>query len=103
MDIAKCMNELLPSAKWICIDGTYEELKMLDGTEKPAKDDLEKINSIVLNKEILNQKIQEAKEYLSSTDYKMTVDYFATLTKDVQDILIAKRQEAREFIRSNVK
>lgn len=51
----------------------------------------------------LEQKIQEAKMYLSSTDYKMTVDYFATLSKDIQDELILKRNEAREFIRQGAK
>lgn len=49
----------------------------------------------------LQAKIQEAKAYLASTDYKMTVDYFATLTKEVQDELTTKRAEAREFIRAN--
>lgn len=52
-------------------------------------------------KEELQNKIQEAKMYLSSTDYKMTVDYFATLSKEIQDELILKRNEAREFIRAN--
>ncbi len=51
--------------------------------------------------EILNQKINEAIFYLSSTDYKMTVDYFATLTKEQQDELIKLRNEARAFIRAN--
>ena len=50
----------------------------------------------------LEQKIQEAKMYLASTDYKMTVDYFSTLTKDIQDELILKRAEAREFIRQGL-
>ena len=52
-------------------------------------------------KEELKNKIAEAKAYLSSTDYKMTVDYFATLSKEIQDELILKRSEAREFIRGN--
>ena len=51
----------------------------------------------------LEQKIQEAKVYLLSTDYKMTVDYFATLSKEIQDELILKRNEAREFIRQGDK
>ena len=51
----------------------------------------------------LDQKIQEAKAYLVSTDHKMTVDYFDTLTKEIQDELIMKRSEAREFIRQGVK
>ena len=46
----------------------------------------------------LQIKINEAKAYLSSTDYKMTVDYFATLSKEQQDDLILKRSEARELI-----
>lgn len=50
-------------------------------------------------KEDLINKINEAKAYLLLTDYKMTVDYFATLSKDIQDELILKRNEAREFIR----
>ena len=52
-------------------------------------------------KEQLEHKINEAKAYLLSTDYKMTVDYFAILSKDIQDELILKRSEAREFIRAN--
>ena len=52
-------------------------------------------------KEEIKNKIAEAKAYLSSTDYKMTVDYFATLTKEIQDELILKRSDAREFIRAN--
>ena len=47
----------------------------------------------------LDRKVAEVKQYLQSTDYKMTVDYFATLEKIVQDDLILKRSEAREFIR----
>ena len=52
-------------------------------------------------KEELNNKIQEANIYLASTDYKMTIDYFATLTKEFQDELILKRAESRDFIRDN--
>ena len=50
-------------------------------------------------KEELQHKINEALAYLSSTDYKMTVDYFGSLSKEIQDELILKRAEAREFIR----
>lgn len=50
-------------------------------------------------KEQLQHKINEAKAYLSSTDYKMTVDYFGGLTQEVQDELVAKRAGAREFVR----
>ena len=49
----------------------------------------------------INSQIAKSKSYLLSTDYKMTVDCFATLSKDIQDELILKRSEAREFIGAN--
>ena len=51
--------------------------------------------------EITLHLVNEAKNYLASTDYKMTVDYFASLDKVTQDELVAERQKAREFIRAN--
>ena len=51
--------------------------------------------------EELTHKINEAKFYLANTDYKMTVDYFATLSEAEQIELTAKRAEAREFVRAN--
>ena len=54
-----------------------------------------------LDSYIVQNQITEYKNYLLSTDYKMTVDYFATLNKITQDELLAKRAEAREFIRAN--
>lgn len=49
----------------------------------------------------IHKQIQEAKAYLASTDYKMTVDYFATLTEAEQVQLTQLRAETREFIRTN--
>jgi hypothetical protein len=46
----------------------------------------------------LNKKVQEAKDYLASTDFKMTVDYYATLTKKEQTELTKKRAEARSLL-----
>lgn len=46
-------------------------------------------------------KLSECYAYLNSTDYKMTVDYFATLSESEQVELTTKRAEAREFIRLN--
>lgn len=51
--------------------------------------------------EIIKNQVAEAKNYLASTDYKMTIDYFATLTELEQNELIAKRAEAREYVRLN--
>ena len=46
-------------------------------------------------------KLSESYAYLNNTDYKMTVDYFATLTEGEQAILTTRRAEARQFIRDN--
>lgn len=54
-----------------------------------------------LDKALVIQKVQEYKAYLLATDFKMTVDYYATLTLAEQLELTAKRQEAREYIRVN--
>lgn len=45
-----------------------------------------------------NKQIQEAKQYLASTDFYMTVDKYATLTVEKQVELTTKRTEARELI-----
>ena len=52
-----------------------------------------------LAQQVIDNKISEAKAYLASTDFKMTVDYFATLTETEQTGLIAKRAEARTFLK----
>lgn len=49
----------------------------------------------------LQQKIDEAKAYLASTDYKMTIDYFETMTSEQQEEITRLRAEAREFVRAN--
>lgn len=67
--------------------------EVMEAFEMPTQEELGKYE--------LEQKIAEAKWYLSSTDYKMTVDYFATLSEVEQTELTAKRDEAREFIRGN--
>lgn len=54
------------------------------------------INPQKTEEQILAEQVQEAKQYLADTDFKMTIDY----DQDVTDIRI-KRLEAREFIRLN--
>lgn len=47
----------------------------------------------------LEAKIAEAKSYLESTDFKMTVDYFATLDEQAQAELTYNRAKARMFLK----
>ena len=46
-------------------------------------------------------KISECKAHLTSTDFKMTVDYFAALTVEQQEALVTSRAEARAFLKAN--
>ena len=52
-----------------------------------------------LAQQVLDKSIAEAKAYLASTDSKMTVDYYATLTHEQQEELVTKRAEARTFLK----
>ena len=95
--------------------GHKEHIQMLRAKAKELNTPLDEFEDLIkqcqdsfiyptdeeIAKEDLINKINEAKAYLLLTDYKMTVDYFATLSKDIQDELILKRNEAREFIRAN--
>ena len=54
-----------------------------------------------LDKALVIQKVQEYKAYLASTDFKMTVDYYAMLAEVERLELTTKRQEARVYIRVN--
>lgn len=54
-----------------------------------------------LDIQLLVKQIQESKQYLTSTDFKMTIDYYSTLTEAERLELTIKRAEAREFIRLN--
>jgi hypothetical protein len=67
----------------------FEYLALVDGVIEIKKN------------EELAKKIQvnEMRQYLVDTDYKMTVDYFASMTPEQQQELIAKREEARGIIR----
>lgn len=53
-----------------------------------------------LAQQVINAKVQEAKQYLQSTDHKFYLGY---KPKDGEDLVAieAKRDEAREYIRMN--
>lgn len=50
-------------------------------------------------KDELESNIRKAKAYLASTDFKMTVDYFATLDEQEQAELTYNRAKARTFLK----
>lgn len=83
------------------LDGSQDHLITGDMIEI-SLEEIENINQSKEDehKQTLEYKISEAKTYLLSTDYKMTVDYFASLTESEQQELIRLRQNARELIRA---
>ena len=52
-----------------------------------------------LAQQVLDKSIAEAKAYLANTDFKMTVDYYPTMTAEQQEELSTKRAEARAFLK----
>ena len=52
-----------------------------------------------LAQQVVDKQIAEAKTYLASTDFKMTVDYYSTMTAEQQEELSTKRAEARTFLK----
>ena len=68
--------------------GIVEELESLPPTSLSAE-------------EVTAGKVQEAKKTLADTDFKMTVDYYAALSKKEAKELTDLRKVAREYVRSN--
>ena len=58
-----------------------------------------RLNPPKTEEQILAEKVAAAKAYLALTDFKMTVDYYATLTPEQQLDLTTKRAEARAFLK----
>jgi hypothetical protein len=50
MDIALAMHELRPGAEWFANPDTFEGLRMLDGSAKPTRADLETAELVALAK-----------------------------------------------------
>lgn len=75
-----------------CDYSNFEYLVLEDGVLVVKSDVRQQQNAVVEN----------AKKLLADTDYKMTVDYFATLSADEQAELTAKRAHARTTIRDAV-
>lgn len=55
-------------------------------------------NPVYTEEELKQQEIDKLKQYLSDTDFYMTVDKYETLTTERQEELKAKRAEARVVI-----
>lgn len=100
------IHDVIPTPNIEVTDEQWQEA-IDNGHNKVNEDGTTELFDFRTNEEIeeqeLQSKINEAKKYLSDTDYKMTIDYFATLIKEVQDELIKLRAEAREFVRVNEK
>ena len=75
-----------PDNTWVVYEVGQEPQELLDALEAESKE------------QSLNSQIQEAKAYLISTDFYMTVDKYAELSEGRKAELTTKRAEARELI-----
>lgn len=98
MKYYKVNNEVMAIGEAGDIDGDQSFLVQSDWKLMTAEEVDAHINPPKTEAIILAEKISEAKAYLSSTDFKMTVDYFATLTEVEKLELTAKRAEARALV-----
>lgn len=80
-------------------DGSQDHL-IGDKILMTAEEVEEHINPPKTEEQILKEQIQEVKLYLSSTDFKMTVDYYNILTDEEKVELTTKRAEARAFLKA---
>lgn len=71
------------------------------GKRKFVDKELIEYYHVITDKELITRKVKENKLYLTNTDFKMTVDYFAILTEVEQKDLTNKRQIARDYIKQN--
>jgi len=60
MNLTRIMAGIAPDTKWMSIDDTYENLTMLDGSEKPSLETFEAAE-ILINAEIEQEKIYNDK------------------------------------------
>lgn len=100
----KKINTLIPTPNIEVTDEQWQNA-INNGHNKVNSDGTTEFFDFRTKEEILKQefdiKISEAKQYLLSTDYKMTIDYFATMSLEQQEELTRLRSEARQFIRDN--
>jgi len=58
MNLTRIMAEIAPDTKWMSIDDTYENLTMLDGSEKPTLETFEAAE-ILINAEIEQEELYQ--------------------------------------------
>ena len=81
------------------LDGSQDHL-ITEDMKPISLEEIEVINQAKVDEYTLTpeNQIQSAKQYLTSTDFYMTVDKYATLASERQVELTTKRAEARELI-----
>ncbi len=91
-----------PNGAFVAISkNTWEQFLVYEKEDLSVQNGEIKVSDYAKNKIDIARKMADYKNFLATTDYKMTVDYFATMSKDDQDSLISERTAARNFIREN--
>jgi len=76
MNLTRIMAEIAPDTKWMSIDDTYENLTMLDGSEKPSLETFEAaeilINAEIEQEELYQKDWEEINKYFDKDIPKYT-------------------------------
>lgn len=95
------LTDIFSSSASAIVDSVGTDIDKLvtsDEEKLQLKNELVKIQ-LEATQKALDKQIAEAKACLEVTDFKMTVDYYATMTAVQQEELTAKRAEARAFLK----
>ena len=90
-------NKAMLASGWFEYHGEIPEKSLAPYEYFALEDNILVVKTNDLQQRTMN--VEEMKKYLASTDYKMTVDYFAQLTTEQQADLTKKRSDARKLIR----
>jgi hypothetical protein len=99
MDIAKILEVKLPNSEWTLNGESYDGLTWLSNTEKPTLEQIESWDSEV--KTILQNetRIWELKSLLADSDFRMTKDYFESMSITDQNKWTSQRLVWRSELR----
>jgi uncharacterized NAD(P)/FAD-binding protein YdhS len=99
MDIAKILTVKMPGSEWSLSGDNYDGLVWLSNTTKPTLEQIQSWDSEV--KTILENenRIWELKSFLADSDFRMTKDYFESMSTTDQNKWISQRLVWRSELR----
>jgi len=101
MKFAKIINDIVDHIAYKKEDGYIEVNDNVFGGMKKVGDSFSYPIIKETEAELIAKKVLDAKAFLNKTDFKMTVDYFASMTTEEQLQLTNERASARAYVIAN--